>query len=242
MASVGSCEARILLEESPELETLRDCFSYLKLTPPDLVKKHAALVKSCDTYDCASVTYPYFNDAYVFVCWKENNFFSKDRARIKVYLCRNVMKSASPTSVAPPPYTPVETVDVSTHARQIPMAAGVAVGGAPPPYTPDGAYPSQAPPQPVYAASYPAPAPAVMAPPPAPVYMPPPVVYAQPNIVYQAPAPTQTVIVREQPSIAAPLAAGIVFGGLGVLAAGALAGGHHGHHHHHHHRHHHHHW
>ena len=74
-----------LVEESPVLNTLRDCFPTLRHTPRELVDQHAALVHSTDKYDNASYTYPVRGGVYVFECRKDKHLFSKDEARVKVW-------------------------------------------------------------------------------------------------------------------------------------------------------------
>lgn len=74
-----------LLEESPVLGSLRDCFPKLSKTPPDLVARHAALVKGTDDYDNATYPYHVGNTVYLFRCFKERNFFTKDKCFVQVY-------------------------------------------------------------------------------------------------------------------------------------------------------------
>jgi hypothetical protein len=105
---------KTLLEESPVMGALRDCFPLLKLVPPELVQQHAALVKSTDDFDNA--TYPYFhaatNTVFLFKCFKEHNLFSKDKCIIQMYVMRAKGSAASrgfPAPVPVPSYTPAPT-------------------------------------------------------------------------------------------------------------------------------------
>lgn len=68
---------KVLLEETPVMGALRDCFPVLRATPPDLVAQHAALVKSTDDYDNASYPYPSGPYVYIFKCHKDKSLFSK---------------------------------------------------------------------------------------------------------------------------------------------------------------------
>jgi hypothetical protein len=83
----------VLLEESPTFTTLRDCLRALILTPPELVARHAALVRSTDKHDNAQVTYLSGTTAYTFECSKQRRL-GDDKALVRVYC------SLSPDAIA----------------------------------------------------------------------------------------------------------------------------------------------
>ncbi len=91
-SACASChESRELLEETEEREALRDCFPLLKVAPPALVSRHAALVRSCDDYDNVTHLYYHQGKCYLFECSKQRGIplFGKDRAFIRVWILRS---------------------------------------------------------------------------------------------------------------------------------------------------------
>ena len=88
LKSLEMITEKVLFEETPTVNTLRDCFPLLQRTPKQLVDKHGNLVKSSDDYDNASFPYLHENQVFIFQCHKERNFFSKDQCNIKVWMIR----------------------------------------------------------------------------------------------------------------------------------------------------------
>ncbi len=127
MKSFAYITEKVLLEESPNMGALRDCFPALRLTPPDLVAQHAALVKSCDDFDNASYSYPQNGQVFIFKCHKEKHLFGKDHCTIQVWVLR---PKVAPAAAYPPQGYPPQGYPPQGYPPPGPYP------GCPPPFTP----------------------------------------------------------------------------------------------------------
>ena len=113
------------MEESQNLSTLSECLIGLSRAPPALVVEQMTLIKASDEWVNKDKAYLYEGSVFVFSCRSEKNFFSPDRATVRVLqLVGRPARFVHPFSL---PTLPLHLLYPNTHPVRIGLPGSVCV-------------------------------------------------------------------------------------------------------------------